>query len=122
MDFRNLPFMDYEHKTLFENAMHDTGTAYPPNIAAIYLLSAHEDTRADFWNLVDLDGNFRGLPEDWPDGTTNPDTRRLLALTANLAVGDGPYPDLAPAYLYSGPYAPILKAATDYWYSNTRAM
>ena len=79
MDFRNLPFMDFEHKTLFENAMHDTGT-------------------------------------------TNPDTRRLLALTANLAVGDGPYPDLAPAYLYSGPYAPILKAATDYWYSNTRAM
>ena len=114
--------MDFEHKTLFENAMHDTGTAYPPNIAAIYLLSAHEDTRADFWNLVDLDGNFRGLPEDWSDGTTNPDTRRLLALTANLAVGDGPYPDLAPAYLYSGPYAPILKAATDYWYRNTRAM
>lgn len=114
--------MDFEHKTLFENAMHDTGTAYPPNIAAIYLLSAHEDTRADFWNLVDLDGNFRGLPEDWSDGTTNPDTRRLLALTANLAVGDGPYPDLSPAYLYSGPCAPILKAATDYWYSNTRAM
>lgn len=122
MDFRNLPFMDYEHKTLFENAMHDTGTAYPPNIAAIYLLSAHEDTRADFWSLVDLDGNFRGLPEDWPGGTAAPDTRRLLALTANLAVGDGPYPDLSPAYLYSGPCAPILKAATDYWYSNTRAM
>ena len=45
--------MDFKHKTLFENAMHDTGTAYPPNIAAIYLLSAHEDTRADFWSLVD---------------------------------------------------------------------
>ena len=44
--------MDFKHKTLFENAMHDTGTAYPPNIAAIYLLSAHEDTRADFWTAI----------------------------------------------------------------------
>ena len=121
MDFRNLPFMSWEHKDFFEYAMHDTGTAYPPNIAAIYLLSASENTRADFYRLVDLDGNFLGLPEDWRDMTANPDTRRLMALAANLAVGDGPYPDLSPAYLYSGPYAPILKAATNYWYTNTHA-
>lgn len=122
MDFRNLPFMNYEHRTFFENAMHDTGTAYPPNIAATYLLSASEGTRASFYKLVDLDGNFLGLPEDWPDMTAAPDTRRLMALAANLACGDGPYPDLSPAHLYSGSYTPILKAATDYWYHSTRAM
>ena len=121
MDYRNLPFMSREHKDFFEYAMHETGTAYPPNIAAIYLLSANENTRASFYKLVDLDGNFLGVSENWQDTTTDPDTRRLMALAANLAVGDGPYPDLSPAYLYSGPCAPILKAATDYWYRNTRA-
>ena len=92
------------------------------NEQAVLLPVSHSTFNAQIEVALDLDGNFRGLPEDWSDGTANPDTRRLLALTANLAVGDGPYPDLAPAYLYSGPYAPILKAATDYWYSNTRAM
>lgn len=121
MNFQNLPFMSREHKDFFEYAMHETGTAYPPNIAGIYLLSASENTRADFYRLVDLDGNFLGLPEDWRDMTADPDTRRLMALAANLAVGDGPYPDLSSAYLYSGPYASIFKAATDYWYRNTRA-
>ena len=103
MNFQNLPFLNYEHKTFSENAMHNTGTAYPHNIAAIYLLSASENTRTDFYRLVDLNGNFLGLPEDWQDTTANPDTRRLLALAANLAVGDGPYPALSPAHLYSGP-------------------
>lgn len=121
MNFQNLPFMSREHKDFFEYAMHETGTAYPPNIAAIYLLSANENTRASFYKLVDLDGNFLGVSENWQDTTTDPDTRRLMALAANLAVGDGPYPDLSPACLYSGLCAPILKAATDYWYRNTRA-
>ncbi len=122
MNFQNLPFMSREHKDFFEYAMHEMGTAYSPNIVAIYLLSASEDTRASFYKLVDLDGNFLGLPEEWRDMTADPDTRRLMALAANLAVGDGPYLDLSPAYLYSGPYAPILKAATDCWYRNTHAM
>lgn len=115
MDISNLPFMDYEHKDFFENAMHETGTAYPPNIAGLYLLSANEETRSNFYAMVDLDGNFMDdLGLDFAD----PDTRRLVALAANLAGGGGGYPELSPAYLYTGPHAAVLKAATDYWFAN----
>ena len=51
-------FSSREHEEFFADVLHETGTAYPPNIAAIYLLSATAETRDRFWSMVDLDGNF----------------------------------------------------------------
>lgn len=41
-------FTSKEHKEFFAAVLHETGTAYPPNIAAIYLLSATAETRNHF--------------------------------------------------------------------------
>ena len=38
-------FSSREHEEFFAEVLHETGTAYPPNIAAIYLLSATAETR-----------------------------------------------------------------------------
>ena len=109
------PFTSKEHEDFFTYALHETGTAYPPNIAAIYLLSATADTRSRIWNMVDLDGNFY---DDCWDCWQDLDTRRCVALAANLSCGGGSYSELSPAYLYSGSMAPVFRAAVEYWYSN----
>ena len=109
------PFTGSEHQEFFAAVLHEIGTAYPPNVAAIYLLSATPETRAHFWSMVDLDGNFI---DDCCDCWQDLDSRRCVALAANLGCNGGSYPELSPAYLYSSPLAPVFRSAVDYWYSN----
>jgi len=108
-------FSSREHEEFFADVLHETGTAYPPNIAAIYLLYATAETRDRFWSMVDLDGNF---VDDCRDCWQDLDSRRCVALAANLGFNGGSYPELSPAYLYSSPLAPVFRSAVDYWYSN----
>ena len=107
-------FSSKEHEEFFAAALHETGTAYPPNIAVIYLLSATAETRDRFWSMVDLDGNF---VDDCRDCCQDLDSRRCVALAVNLT-GGGSYPVLSPAYLYDTPIAPVLWAATEFWFRN----
>jgi len=86
-------FVSADHEEFFHQAVHATGTAYPPAIAALYLLSACAETRED------------------------EDSRRCVALAVNLT-GGGSYPVLSPAYLYDTPIAPVLWAATEFWFRN----
>lgn len=109
------PFTGSEHQEFFAAVLHEIGTAYPPNVAAIYLLSATPETRAHFWSMVDLDGNFI---DDCCDCWQDLDSRRCVALAANLGCNGGSYPELSPAYLYSSPLASVFRSAVDYWYSN----
>lgn len=108
-------FSSREHEEFFADVLHETGTAYPPNIAAIYLLSATAETRDRFWSMVDLDGNF---VDDCRDCWQDLDSRRCVALAANLGCNGGSYRELSPAYLYSSPLASVFRSAVDYWYSN----
>lgn len=110
----NFPFVDSDHADFFASALHEIGSAYPPTVSAVYLLSATLETRARFWAVVDLDGNIK---DDRWDTWETEDSRRVVALAVNLTYGDS-YPVLAPAYLYASPLAPILWAATEYWYRN----
>lgn len=108
-------FTDKEHEEFFAEVLHEIGTTYPPNVAAIYLLSATAETRDRFWNIADLDGNF--VDDCW-DIWQDLDSRRCVALAANLGCNGGSYPELSPAYLYGSPLAPVFRCAVDYWYSN----
>lgn len=110
-------FADQEHQEFFADALHEIGTTYPPNVAAIYLLSATSETRDRFWNMIDLDGNFANDCWDcWQE--LDLDSRRCVALAENLAYDGGSFPELSPAYLYNSPLAPVFRSAVDYWYSN----
>lgn len=111
------PFIDKTHEEFFVDAVREIGSAYPPTIAAIYLLSATSETRAHFWEMINMDG---GIVDDMWDMWQDEDSRRAVALAVNLSCGDG-YPVLSPAYLYASPLAPILRAAVEYWYCNRAA-
>lgn len=107
-------FASADHEEFFRQAVHATGTAYPPTIAALYLLSACTETRAHFWEVMDPDGCIK---DDCWDCWTDEDSRRCVALAANLT-GGGSYPVLSPAYLYDTPLAPVLWAAVEFWLRN----
>lgn len=110
-----------EHEEFFAEVLHEIGTAYPPNVAAIYLLSATQETRNRIWDMMDLDGNF--VDDCWYRWQElDLDSRRCVALAENLAYDGGSFPELSPAYLYSSPLAPVFRAAVDYWYSNQRLL
>lgn len=111
------PFLDSEHENFFVSAVHEVGSTYPATIAALYLLSATAETRAHFWELVDMDGNIK---DDLWDVWQDEDSRRCVALAVNLLYGDS-YSVLSPAYLYATPLASVLWAATEYWYRNRSA-
>lgn len=107
-------FVSEEHEEFFKAAIHEIGSTYPPTVAAVYLLSACAETRERFWQIMDLDGGISSDPwECWKDE----DSRRCYALAVNLTCG-GYHPVLSPAYLYDTPLAPILWAATEFWYHN----
>lgn len=110
----NFPFVDSDHADFFASALREIGSAYPPTVAAVYLLSTTPETRAHIWHVVSLDGEI--LDDLWDTWDTE-DSRRLVALAVNLAYGDS-YPVLSPAYLYASHLAPVLWAATEYWYRN----
>ena len=108
------PFVSTDHEDFFHEAVHATGTAYPPTVAAVYLLSACADVRERIWEVVDPDGCIK---DDCWDCWTDEDSRRCVALAANLT-GGGSYPVLSPAYLYDTPLAPVLWAAVEFWLRN----
>ena len=109
-----LPFVSKAHEDFFCETVHATGTAYQPTIAALYLLSACAETREHIWEVVDPDGEIK---DDCWDIWQDEDSRRCVALAANLT-GCGSYPVLSPAYLYDSPIAPVLWAATEFWFRN----
>ena len=86
---------DKVHQDFFADAFHETGTASPPNVAAINLLSVIPETRTHFWNMVDLDGNF---VDDCRNCWQDLDSCRCVALAANLGCNGGSYPELSPVY------------------------
>ena len=108
------PFVSTDHEDFFHEAVHATGTAYPPTVAALYLLSACADVRERIWEVVDPDGCIKDYCWDCGRGE---DRRRCVALAANLT-GGGSYPVLSPAYLYDTPLAPVLWAAVEFWLRN----
>ena len=107
-------FVSADHEEFFHQAVHATGTAYPPTIAALYLLAACAETRERVWEVMDPDGNIK---DDCWDLWQDEDSRRCVALAVNLT-GGGSYPVLSPAYLYDTPIAPVLWAATEFWFRN----
>lgn len=108
------PFVSTAHEDFFREAVHATGTAYPPTVAALYLLSACAEVREHFWEVVDPDGYIK---DDRWDCWQDEDCRRCVALAANLT-GCGSYPVLSPAYLYDTTLAPVLWAAMEFWFRN----
>lgn len=108
------PFVDGDHRDFFDDRIFELGVADPSDIAAVYLLSALEETRAAFWDLMGVDGHM--LDDCWTAGWQTPDTRRCVALASNLTDGTQ-YPDLSPASLYASPLRPVLAAAVAYWYA-----
>lgn len=110
----HFPFITKDHEDFFREAVHATGSAYPPTIAALYLLSACGETREHLWEMVDPDGDIK---DDLWDCWQSEDSRRCVALAVNLS-GGGSYPVLSPAYLYDTPIAPVLWAATEFWFRN----
>ena len=110
----NFPYVSKDHEDSFREAVHTTGTAYQPTIAALYLLTACAETRGHIGEVVDPDGDIK---DDCWDLWQDEDSRRCVALAVNLT-GGGSYPVLSPAYLYDSPIAPVLWAATEFWYRN----
>ena len=108
------PFVSADHEEFFHQAVHATGTAYPPTIAALYLLSACAETRERVWEVMDPDGYVK---DDCWDCWQDEASRRCVALPVNLT-GGGSYPALSPAYLYDTSIAPVLWAATEFWFRN----
>lgn len=111
------PFSSKDHEEFFRQAIHETGCVYPSSVAAVYLLSACAETRENFWEIVDLDGSVQ---DDLWDCWQEEDSRRCVALAVNFTCG-GYYPALSPAWLYDTPLAPVLWAATEFWYRNRNA-
>ena len=69
-------FVSADHEEFFHQAVHATGTAYPPTIAALYLLSACAETRERVWEVMDPDGYVK---DDCWDCWQDEDSRRCVA-------------------------------------------
>lgn len=80
-------FVSADHEEFFHQAVHATGAAYPPAIAALYLLSACAETRERVWEVMDPDGYVK---DDCWDCWQDEDSRRCVALAVNLAAGPIP--------------------------------
>lgn len=81
------PYVSADHKEFFHQVVHETGSAYPSTIAALYLLSACAETREHFGEIMDPDGHIKDdcwdiwQDEDIPgfDGSRSPATRAQTA-------------------------------------------
>ena len=83
------PFVSADHEEFFHQAVH-------------------------VWEVMDPDGYVK---DDCWDLWQDEDSRRCVALAVNLT-GGGSYPVLSPAYLYDTSIAPVLWAATEFWFRN----
>ena len=113
-----LPFADQSHENFYTEWVHDLGRTDAASIVTIYLLGATAPTRTAFADLVDCRDVY--ISDDcWSAPWQTADSRRVIALAANLTVG-GDYDHIDPAHLFdcSPELVTVMLAAIRYWSSH----